>query len=74
MAEEKIAVVKSFPNRHFAQVAKGLLDSCGIKSFITADDAGGAYPPLSSTVELKVKEEDMEKAKMILEGSFLKEG
>lgn len=64
-----LVTVSSYPSRIEAEVAKGLLESNGIKSAITADDAGGMEPyPMSNSygVRLKVSEEDFEKAQEIL--------
>lgn len=53
-----------------AEVAKGFLDAHGIKSIVMADDAGGMRPfPMAYVqgVELKVMEEDLKKAKEIID-------
>lgn len=61
--------VKFFPSRLEAEIAKGTLESAGIKAFISADDAGGMRPApfaYSAGVELIVREEDAQSAKEIL--------
>ena len=58
-----------FSSRLEAELAKSLLESQGIKSFISADDAGGMRPGMfayAPGVELIVREEDLEKAKELL--------
>lgn len=66
-----ILCIRSFPNRIEAELAKSLLTSAGILSFIQADDAGGAYPfPLSGHmkgVQVFVKVTDAPNARIILE-------
>jgi len=64
-----IVTVQTYSSRIEAEIAKGLLESEGIKALISADDAGGMRPfpfAYSNSVELKVREEDVEKAKEIL--------
>jgi len=65
----KLVTVGIFSSRMEAEVVKGLLETRGIKSIIMADDAGGMRPfPIAYVqgVELKVMEEDLEKAKEII--------
>jgi hypothetical protein len=61
-------VVESFLQRQEAEMAKGILDSNGIKSMISADDCGGMRPGMSfgSAINLSVLKSDLEKAKKIL--------
>jgi hypothetical protein len=49
-------------------MAAGLLEAEGIQTFISADDAGGAYPPLQYVrgVRLIVFQEDERRAREIL--------
>jgi Putative prokaryotic signal transducing protein len=49
-------------------MAAGLLEAEGIFSFVSADDAGGAYPPLQylGGVRLIVFPEDEKRAREIL--------
>ena len=60
--------IKSYPNRHEAELAKGFLSINGIDAVVSGDDYGGIQPGLSFSigVQLLVKEEDVEKAKEIL--------
>lgn len=70
-----LVTVKVYSMRVEAEVAKGLLEAHNIQSFIAADDAGGMRPfPMSYSygVELKVAEEDLEKAKKILDQEITK--
>ena len=61
--------IKAFPNRHEAELAKGLLAEKGIEALVSADDCGGMRHHLSfgmGRVQLLVKKEDVEKAQEIL--------
>lgn len=65
----KLVAVSSYSSRIEAEIAKGFLESNGIKAVVSADDAGGARPfPLSYEfgVELKVGTKDLNRAKKIL--------
>ncbi|UCC94764.1 MAG: DUF2007 domain-containing protein [Candidatus Omnitrophota bacterium] len=68
----ELVVIKTFPYRHDAELARGLLESEGIKAIISADDQAGYAPHLLSTrgkkgmARLLVKKEDIEKAQEIL--------
>lgn len=66
-------IVKTFNSRIDAEIDRAKLDANSIKSFIKADDAGGAYPfpfrPSTSPVKLLVTDEDYEKSKEILESN-----
>ncbi|HEY7288935.1 MAG TPA: hypothetical protein VH583_03785 [Vicinamibacterales bacterium] len=43
---DDLVVVKVFPNRVEADVAKSALDAAGIESMVLSDDAGGLQPGL----------------------------
>ena len=61
--------IRSFSQRHEAELAKGLLSEQGIEAIIQADDCGGMRPHLTlgtAGVQLLIKREDVEKAKEIL--------
>lgn len=59
--------IKTFVTRLEAEVAKGLLESSGILSRISSDDAGGSYPfplqPSSSGTKLLVEKKNEVKAR-----------
>lgn len=57
---EKIKLLKTYSSRIDAELAKSFLESNGIKSMITADDAGEMYPAASVYwgVKLFVNEND----------------
>ena len=60
--------IKTFFDRQEAEIAKGLLKENGIESIVSSDDVGGRYPSAAmGNVKLTVREEDIEKAKEILE-------
>ncbi|MBP9762024.1 DUF2007 domain-containing protein [Patescibacteria group bacterium] len=65
----KLVTAALFSTRFEAEVAKLVLDAAGIKSFVSADDAGGMRPaPFSYSpgAELVVREEDFQKAQELL--------
>ncbi len=61
-------VVGEFENEIDAEIAKGHLESTGIKASIIKDDGGGMFPSLQNTdgVQLLVDETEEEKARIIL--------
>jgi Putative prokaryotic signal transducing protein len=59
--------IASFPTRTEAEVVVGLLESEGIEAWISADDAGGAYPfSLSGGAQVLVDESDAQAAREVL--------
>ena len=61
--------IKNYNNRTEAELVKGLLESSGIESIVSADDCGGMRPHLllGTSARLLVKEEDAQKALEVLE-------
>ena len=59
---EKIKLLKTFNSRIDAELAKSFLESNGIKSMVSADDAGEMYPAASVYwgVKLFVNENNFE--------------
>ncbi len=68
MFQDNKVIVEKFSTRMEAELAAGLLEAEGIQTFISADDAGGAYPPLQYIrgVRLIVFPEDEVRAREIL--------
>jgi hypothetical protein len=67
MDDVKLVSVGDFPNRIDAEIAQGALDSAGIESMVSADDAGGLQPGLwMSGVKLLVRDPDVPRALEIL--------
>jgi hypothetical protein len=68
VAQDDAVVVEKFSNRLEAEMAAGLLEAEGIQAFVSADDAGGAYPPLQYVrgVRLIVFPEDEVRARELL--------
>lgn len=68
MNQDDAVVVERFSTRLEAEMAAGLLEAEGIQAFVSADDAGGAYPPLQYVrgVRLIVFQEDEIRAREIL--------
>jgi Putative prokaryotic signal transducing protein len=59
--------IGSYPTRTDAEIAQTALESAGIPSVVSADDAGGAYPfGLPGGARLLVDEADVEDAKAVL--------
>jgi len=65
VTQDDAVVLEKFYNRLEADMAAGLL---GIQAFVSADDAGGTYPPLQYLrgVRLIVFSEDEARAREIL--------
>lgn len=65
----KTIVLKTFISEFEAEIAKGILEEEGIKSYISSDDTGGMRPHLQLTlgVRLIVMEKDLQRAEEILD-------
>jgi hypothetical protein len=65
---DELVNVKVFANEMGASMAQQILERSGIKSFVSADDAGGMEPQLqlSMGVRLVVNRADAENALQIL--------
>lgn len=63
-------LLETFLNRHEGELQKGRLESEGIPVLLLVDDAGGAYPSLTSLLgaRLHVQSQDLERAKAVLGG------
>jgi hypothetical protein len=68
VTQDDAVVLEKFYNRLEADMAAGLLEAEGIQAFVSADDAGGTYPPLQYLrgVRLIVFSEDEARAREIL--------
>jgi tRNA U54 and U55 pseudouridine synthase Pus10 len=66
--ERDQVVVGEFRNEIDAEIAKGHLESAGIKAFIIKDDVGRTFPSLQNTegVQLSVDETDQARARIVL--------
>ena len=69
MTDSNLVTLKTFLNHVDADLAKSVLDSMGIESLISADDAGGLRPGMwtGTGVRLLVRREDAELAGAVLE-------
>ena len=67
-APEGFAILRTLSNRIDAELIQGLLASRGVDVLVRSDDAGGAYPSLSSVrgVLVMVRDADRERAEEIL--------
>jgi hypothetical protein len=65
---DSFKVVCEYSNHVEAEIAKGILNSNGIKSFIHSDDCGGIAGGQTyiTGVQLLVSESDLEQANIIL--------
>ena len=68
VTKDEVVVVENFSTRMEAELAAGVLEAEGIYALVTADDAGGTYPPLQYLrgVRLIVSPEDEKRAREIL--------
>ncbi len=68
MTQDDIVEVENFSTRMEAEMAAGVLEAEGIYTLVSADDAGGTYPPLQYLrgVRLMVLPEDEKRARQIL--------
>jgi len=66
---ERLEILKVFSSRIDAGVAKGYLESMGIESSISSDDADQLYPSLGAVkgVRLLVKGHDLKRARALLD-------
>lgn len=73
---QKTTVIATFSHRHDAEIASDRLQRADIRSFISADDAGGMHPHLQQThgVKLLVLDRSARKARSILEVEDLLSG
>jgi len=67
--DENTVIVRTFINEFEAERAKGILEEEGIECYVSSDNAGGMEPPLQLIlgIRLLVLEEDLKKAKEILD-------
>ena len=68
MPRTDLVVIRKFPTKFDAEMAKSALEAANIDAMIRADDAGGVQPGmwLGNGVELLVRSEDAERATEIL--------
>jgi len=68
VTQDEVVVVENFSTRMEAEMAAGVLEAEGVYALVTADDAGGTYPPLQylGGVRLIVSPEDEKRAREIL--------
>lgn len=66
---DKLPVVKIFNSRIEAEIARGYLESFGIRTEIVSDDAGQSYPSFQSIrgVRLLTSKENLKKAQELLD-------
>jgi hypothetical protein len=71
--DEPLVIVRTFPDRMSAEIARGALEAAGIDSAIQTDDAGGLRPDLATRfgVHLLVRESDVAEAQGILTGGVV---
>jgi hypothetical protein len=67
---EKLATVAVFYTLHEADVAKGLLDSCGVECFLCDEHMHRVHPltaEVTGGIRLQVLEQDLDLAKELLQ-------
>ncbi len=67
----RLATAAIFYSLHEADVAKGLLDSCGVDCFLVDEHMHRVHPLASDVlggIRLQVAEKDLELAKQVLQG------
>jgi len=67
--DENIVAIRTFVNEFEAERTKGILEEEGIECCVSSDDIGGMGPPqqIIEGIKLLVLEEDVERAKEILD-------
>jgi hypothetical protein len=71
--DETLVEVGRFLDPAEAHMAKGLLDSAGVESFLQGENAN-AIVPMAFRTRLRVRQEDEATAKELLSGAELAEG
>lgn len=73
--DSDLKLLVEFDNKIESEIVKSLLESSGIKVFLSTDDAYGYYPSLDieRKVKLFVLEKDYEEAKDIISKGYEKE-
>jgi hypothetical protein len=74
---DRLATAAIFYSLHEADVAKGLLDSCGVDCFLVDEHMHRVHPLASDVlggIRLQVAEKDLQLAKQVLQGPFEPEG
>lgn len=68
----KWVTIKMFTNRLEAELAKSVLDSCGIRAQILSDDFSGSHPHLQMIqgVKLQVIDEEANEALEVLAAGY----
>ena len=61
-----MVTVARFENREEAEIARAALAEEGIEAMVSADDVGGLVP-LTNGVEVRVLEENAERAKTVIQ-------
>ncbi|MEO0297679.1 MAG: DUF2007 domain-containing protein [candidate division WOR-3 bacterium] len=70
--DSDLKLLIEFDNRIEAEIVKSLLESNGIKVFLSTDDAYGYYPSfdLQRKVKLFVLEKDYDEAKLVISKGY----
>lgn len=76
---DNLVCVRTFTYRYEAEIARSLLESSDIPSYVSADDAGGMRPVLlvgAGGARLIVRRQDAERARRLLDdpGDSAEEG
>ena len=69
MEQSAFMVFKTFDNALSANIVKGLLESCGIESYLSNENVIWAYPDING-VSLYIHREDFERATEALQSEI----
>jgi len=71
MSGSDLVVIRRFPDRIEADLARSALEAAGIESLVRADDMGGTRPHMwvSEGVDLVVRAENLAAAREVLDTS-----
>ncbi len=74
---DRLATAAIFYSLHEADVAKGLLDSCGVDCFLVDEHMHRVHPLAGDVlggIRLQVAAKDLQLAKQVLQGPFESDG
>jgi Putative prokaryotic signal transducing protein len=67
VTEDRWITIRTVATRTEAELVRGLLESVGIPSWVSTDDAGGVYPfQLSDGARVMIRESDHDAAESLL--------
>lgn len=70
VSDENFVVVATFPDLTTAHLARGLLETAGIRCFVSEENAGSLFTPTLGWVKVHVAEENRLRALVVLEAQM----